>query len=108
MKKIFLLFLCCSFLASGFELPLKSGKLRNSKGFWDPPELSAVNPSRSAELFFSFDKAKDFSKFNRAEIEITPLEGKFIKRNFLLSFFSEKEIIRLWKNPSFFRMIFHK
>ena len=46
-------------------------------------------------MFFSFSKAEDFSKFNRAEIEITPLEGKFIKRNFLLSFFSEKELVRL-------------
>ena len=95
MKKIFLMFLCCSFLASGFELSLKSGKLRNSKGFWNPPELSAVKPSRSAELFFSFDKAKDLSKFNRVQIELTPLEGKFIKRNFLLSFFSGKELVRL-------------
>ena len=95
MKKIFLLFFCCSFLLNAFELPLKTGKLRNSKGFWNPPELSAVKPSRSAELFFAFDKVKDFSKFNRAEIEITPLDGKFIKRNFLLSFFSGKELARL-------------
>ena len=88
MKKLFLLLFCFTFLLNGFELPLKTGKLRNTRGSWDPPELSAVKPSRSAELYFSLAPAKDLSNFNRAEIEITPLEGKFFKRNFLLSFFA--------------------
>ena len=93
MIKILLLLFFCSLLHA-WELPLDTGRLRNTRGTWAPPQLSAVNPSRSAELYFAFAPKKDLSEFNHIQVELTPIEGKFVKRNFILSFFAEKEIAR--------------
>ena len=95
MKKIFLLLCCISIGLNAWEIPLETGVLRGSKGTWKYPELTAIRPGRSADLYFSFKQPEKLSRFNRIKVELTPLEGKFIKRNLLLCFFDKKEIARV-------------
>ena len=94
MKKSLLCFFICISWLGAWEMPLANARLRNCKGEWKAPLVSAVNPGRSAELYFSFDRKIDLSRFNRIRFELTPLEGKFVKRNLILSFFSGREIFR--------------
>ena len=98
MKHILVLFfMVAAGLLCALELDLSSARLRGcaKSSVWFPPEAKAVRPGRSADLYFAFDKPRDFSRYNRIRVELTPVAGKFVKRNQILSFFSgSKEICR--------------
>ena len=79
---------------NAWELPLETASLRGCKGTWKYPEATALKPGRSADIFVAFTPPKDLTAFNRVFIEMTPLEGKFVKRNQILCFFDKKECAR--------------
>ena len=99
MKRLSILFfVAAAGLLCALELDFSSARLRGcakSSG-WFPPEAKAVKPGRSADLYLAFAGTRDFSRYNRIRVELTPVAGKFVKRNQILSFFSgSKEICRL-------------
>ena len=94
MKKVFLLFSMLILTVSALELPLETASIRGCKGTWKYPEAIARKPGRSADIFVAFKQPEDFTAFNRVFVEMTPLEGKFIKRNQIICFFDKKECAR--------------
>jgi hypothetical protein len=94
MKKVFLLFSMLCLAVNAWELPLETASLRGCKGTWKYPEATALKPGRSADFFIAFKNPEDLTAFNRVFIEMTPLEGKFVKRNQVLCFFDKKECAR--------------
>ena len=88
---IWLGLLCLCAGVPALELDLGTAQLRNAKGKIAFPEVRTSKSSRSAEVFFDLGSPRDFFRINCAALEITPLEGRFSRRDFAFKFYSGKK-----------------
>ncbi|MBQ7207062.1 MAG: hypothetical protein IJS01_04620 [Lentisphaeria bacterium] len=88
---IWLWLLCICAGAAAFEIDLKTAQLRNAKGKISLPEVRTSKTSRSAEVCFDLGAPGDLARINCAKLEITPLEGRFSRRDLAFKFYSGKK-----------------
>ena len=87
--------LCLCAGISALELDLETAQLRNAKGKISFPEVRTSKTSRSAEVYFDLGAPRDLADINCAALEITPLEGRFSRRDLAFKFYAgKKEITR--------------